>query len=182
MKFEIDTTASRGEDMNYYQYVESGKIVTRDELWDFWSRLNPMHAHDPVEFEMSLSADIGNGVLREVTDKDKQIADMSRELKDYTRANHISASFAILEGYAEAFYNAGYRKIYDDHERQCTCYALGCQMAEELEKKVAREILDEIRAIIRADGAVNLSSTIILAHISNYLIATAKKYTENKGE
>ena len=38
----------------------------------------------------------------------------------------------------------GYRKIYDDHQRQCTCYALGCQMAESLKRDVAREIFDEI--------------------------------------
>ena len=48
---------------------------------------------------------------------------------------------------AYELYNAGYRKISDDHQRQCTCYDLGCQMAEGLEKKVAAEIFEEIEKL-----------------------------------
>lgn len=44
----------------------------------------------------------------------------------------------------DALYNANYRKIADDHARQCTCYALGCQMAEELKSEAARKIVAEI--------------------------------------
>lgn len=44
-----------------------------------------------------------------MTDK-KQIEEMAKVLKDYTKENHIMASHTILENYAEALYNAGYRK------------------------------------------------------------------------
>lgn len=44
----------------------------------------------------------------------------------------------------DALYNAGYRKIADDHARQCTCYALGCQMAESLKKNAAKGIFADI--------------------------------------
>lgn len=40
----------------------------------------------------------------------KQIEEMAKVLKDYTKENHIMASHTILENYAEALYNAGYRK------------------------------------------------------------------------
>ena len=53
-----------------------------------------------------------------------------------------------VEAIADKLIAEDYRKIYDDHERQCTCYALGCQMAEQLERKVAREIFEEIEALM----------------------------------
>lgn len=40
----------------------------------------------------------------------KQIEEMAKVLKDYTKENHIMASHTILENYAEALYNAGYSK------------------------------------------------------------------------
>jgi hypothetical protein len=40
----------------------------------------------------------------------KQIDEIAKVLKDYTAQNHIMASHAILEDYAEVIYNAGYRK------------------------------------------------------------------------
>lgn len=42
---------------------------------------------------------------------DKQ--NISQILKDYTKKNNIMASSVILEDYAEALYNAGYRKSTD---------------------------------------------------------------------
>ena len=44
-----------------------------------------------------------------MSDKE-QIEEMAKVLKDYTKENHIMASHTILENYAEALYNAGYRK------------------------------------------------------------------------
>lgn len=53
---------------------------------------------------------------------------------------------------ATKLYNAGYRKVDEDYAIQCTCYALGCQQAEQIETKakqeVAREIFEEIGKII----------------------------------
>ena len=53
-----------------------------------------------------------------------------------------------VEALADHLSTKGYRKIYDDHQRQCTCYALGCQMAESLKSEVAREIFEEIENVI----------------------------------
>lgn len=46
--------------------------------------------------------------------KKQQIEEMAKILKDYTKKNHIMASTAILESYAEVIYNAGYRKMPDN--------------------------------------------------------------------
>ena len=51
--------------MKKYQYP-SGKIVTRDELWELFRRCNPHFAHDVVEFEMALHCDLMNGTLKVV--------------------------------------------------------------------------------------------------------------------
>lgn len=40
----------------------------------------------------------------------EHIDEMAKVLIDYTNKNHIMASHVILEDYAEALYNAGYRK------------------------------------------------------------------------
>lgn len=45
---------------------------------------------------------------------------------------------------AKTLYEEGYRKIYDDYQRQCTCYALGCQMAEELKRGLTTHIFIDI--------------------------------------
>lgn len=44
----------------------------------------------------------------------EQIDEMAKVLIDYTNKNHIMASHVILEDYAEALYNAGYRKQNDE--------------------------------------------------------------------
>ena len=49
--------------------LSSGKIVTKEELREFWNRCNPDFKYNDVEFEMSLFCDIQNGsvrVIREV--------------------------------------------------------------------------------------------------------------------
>lgn len=40
----------------------------------------------------------------------EHIDEMTKVLVDYTKKNHIMASHAILEDYAEQLYEAGYRK------------------------------------------------------------------------
>ena len=42
--------------------------------------------------------------------RDKQIEEMAKVLKYYTKKNNIMASHVILDDYAEALYTAGYRK------------------------------------------------------------------------
>lgn len=44
---------------------------------------------------------------------EEHIDEMTKVLVDYTEKNHIMASHAILEDYAEQLYNAGYRKQKD---------------------------------------------------------------------
>ena len=70
----------------------------------------------------------------------------------------------------------GYRKIYDDHQRQCTCYALGCQMAEQLKREVAREIFAEIETYMFYHE--NIPKTIYKSIDFNIFNKLKKKYTE----
>lgn len=46
--------------------LSSGKIVTKEELREFWNRCNPDYKYNDVEFEMSLYCDIQNGNIKEV--------------------------------------------------------------------------------------------------------------------
>lgn len=78
---------------------------------------------------------------------------------------------------AEHLYEKGYRKISDDHQRQCTCYALGCQMAEELKRERAREIFEEIENVL-LDKASPL--TVWCAINGQNYAKLKKKYTEGK--
>ncbi len=77
--------------------------------------------------------------------KEKQIEEMADEIYETLMLEAecplSGMDCAII---ADLLVGKGYRKISDDHQRQCTCYALGCQMAEELKEKVAREIFEEI--------------------------------------
>ena len=73
--------------------------------------------------------------------------------------------------------DAGYRKIYDDHQRQCTCYALGCQMAESLKTDVAREIFEEIDNILDFLKLYNPCDDLLKAIIYR-ITELKKKYTE----
>ena len=89
-------------------------------------------------------------------DREKQIEEMAKDLCrlpdtcEKCLVGTITRSECTARKYAERAYNAGYRKIYDDLQRQCTCYALGCQMAEELKKDVARGIFAEIEKKVKA--------------------------------
>ena len=65
-------------------------------------------------------------------DKDKLIRDLIDNRSFYP---------AIVKNAIE---NAPVITINEDYAIQCTCYALGCQMAEKIEEKVAKQIFEEI--------------------------------------
>lgn len=96
-------------------------------------------------------------------DKEKQIEEMAKELENHTCMSQFQAEIA-----SRTLHTLGYRKIYDDHQRQCTCYALGCQMAEELKKEVAMEIFEELEK-----SGLWASRYPIIAELE-------KKYTESE--
>ena len=98
-----------------------------------------------------------------------------------------------VEAVADKLFDNDYRKIYDDHARQCTCYALGCQMAESLKTEVAREVVDDfqrrIRHIFLEMCCGNDYNTLNLLEIDSAIEALydtfsaelKKKYTEGEG-
>lgn len=105
--------------------------------------------------------------------RDKQIEEMA---KDVFNSSVLSTEDA--SDVAKSLYNRGYRKIYDDLQRQCTCYALGCQMAEEFKKKGAMEIVqaaDEIINLICAMTGIGITA------VGGKYLELRKKYTEDKG-
>lgn len=86
-------------------------------------------------------------------------------------------------------YNAGYRKIYDDHQRQCTCYALGCQMAEQLKSKVAEEIFEIVDITLKVDErdferqfieSDNEKDAYVALALENYVHGVRKVFAELK--
>lgn len=84
-------------------------------------------------------------------DKDKLV----QELKDY---------YCIFPAMVKrAIENAPVITIDEDYAIQCTCYALGCQQAEQIEKKALEEFLKKVKewlnqiAINNADCAFELS-------------------------
>jgi hypothetical protein len=70
--------------------------------------------------------------------KEKQIKEIQDEIIRWGENADRTGNY----GYAlsEHLVDQGYRKIYDDNQRQCTCYALGCQMAEELERTLRQRL------------------------------------------
>jgi hypothetical protein len=89
--------------------------------------------------------------------RDKYIEEMAQVLKDYTKKKNITASYVILEDYAEALYNEGY-----------------CKASE-----VAREILEKVKETAEAYfwGADSIATTWFLDFCENQ----EKKY-ESEGE
>lgn len=114
--------------------------------------------------------------------KEKQIEEMANayyEAMLKARGTLGSMNEGAPKWYARELYNAGYRKIYDDHQRQCTCYALGCQMAEQLKSKVAEEIFAEIEKHL-VTGNTFYGETIYFVKIGT-LAELKKKYTKTEG-
>ena len=84
--------------------------------------------------------------------KEKQIEEMAMDIPSKVaieRANTISELYYHEHRIAIAteLYNAGYRKVDEDYAIQCTCYALGCQMAEKIKEKV----ITEFKAIVKQE-------------------------------
>lgn len=112
-------------------------------------------------------------------EKNKQIEEIAEILCQY-KADDGTCIVTLREcdhncayiQYGKTFYNAGYRKIRDDHQRQCTCYALGCQMAEDLKRDVARKMCKMLREDLRGfvDGD----------YLEKLLTIYEKKYTESE--
>lgn len=77
-----------------------------------------------------------------MTEKVDQIVEMALDI--------MKASSLPLElsgAIATDLYNKGYRKVDEDYAIQCTCYALGCQMAEKIKEKV----IAEFKALVKQD-------------------------------
>ena len=115
-------------------------------------------------------------------ERDKQIEEMAKDMCEYYYEGTCYQDKKPCDCKCECFtdaqylYAKGYRKIYDDHQRQCTCYALGCQMAEELKKKVAREIFEEIGKLTNE----YLQGKIYTHEFCTNLAELKKKYTESE--
>ena len=78
--------------------------------------------------------------------KIEQIEEMANiiALKAFEQAHLIDGDENLADIVATDLYEKGYRKVDEDYAKQCTCYALGCQMAKQLEQKVAREIFADL--------------------------------------
>jgi hypothetical protein len=105
---------------------------------------------------------------------EKQIEEIENQIAEIAKLITEGARSAMED--AEALYNAGYRKIYDDHQRQCTCYALGCQMAESLKRDVAEEIFAEIEEIAMHSITSFGLQTMVMGKVA--FAELKKKYTE----
>ena len=121
--------------------------------------------------------------------KEKQVKKMSKSRQEYLKFKPFAddlreaESWCELDGVLNRYQTVknlskmGYRKIYDDHQRQCTCYALGCQMAEQLERKVAREIFEEIESVLLDKDS---PLTVWCAIEGQKYAELKKKYTESE--
>ncbi len=110
--------------------------------------------------------------------RDKQIEEMECVILRHTYDNELIGLIAT------DLYNEGYRKVDEDYAIQCTCYALGCQMAETLKRKVAEEIFSEIEASISVysyttDGDTYDDDRVldVLEWVDGKLDELKKKYT-----
>lgn len=112
-------------------------------------------------------------------EKDKHIEEMAKAIEQ-ARIKALDTTNSMNYGfggwYAKELYDNGYRKIYDDHERQCTCYALGCQMAEELEKKVAKKFIEAVDSMMECVCAM---TGLTLTYYGEYA-ELKKKYESEK--
>ena len=131
-------------------------------------------------------------IERALNDLEAEYSEIFKEWFYDNKGQKIDREFLF---FAKGLYDAGYRKIYDDHQRQCTCYARGCQMAESLKTEVAEEIFAEIEnalGLLRkavAEGRKNDGikyqqlhdgRIISLEAIAYFTAELKKKYTEGE--
>ena len=119
--------------------------------------------------------------------RDNQIEEMAEIILDVDRSYYgMECDEIQAKAEAAAIYDKGYRKIYDDHQRQCTCYALGCQMAEQLKKEVAREVIEEVATLLEDNwndiqhGSYWLTNGRCIP-LRELLNTVEKKYAEGEG-
>ena len=117
--------------------------------------------------------------------RDEQISEMSKDIEVIENGN----GYVDFYKTAEILHRKGYRKIEEDPFRRCTCLALGCDIADDLKRGVAREIFEEIEktmASVYNDFMFNREGVGMRAH---YVVAFSdeidlaiaelkKKYTE----
>ena len=97
-----------GERSNEEKVSEKDKLLLINE-----NKSNNFDVKSNEElFKQALVEGLNRRFDREIEEAKKieQIEEMAKTLKDYTKGKHIMASSVILEDYAEALYNAGYRK------------------------------------------------------------------------
>lgn len=114
--------------------------------------------------------------------RERQMIDDLIEIFDeeYNKRNLITP-----QNTAEKLTAKGYRRIDEDYARQCTCYALGCQMAKELKSEVARKIFDDIyERLLQAFPLQSFIDAPCTTHdrIFDLICELKKKYTENRDE
>lgn len=102
--------------------------------------------------------------------KFKPFADDLRKAESWCELDGVLNRYQTVKN----LHKMGYRKIYDDHKRQCTCYALGCQMAESLKREVARDIFEEIDNLLK----FYIESGIYFEELEDMIAKLKKKYTE----
>ena len=110
---------------------------------------------------------------------EKQIEELARSFCGLSATLKCSeCSYECFQKeYARKAFEAGYRRIYDDHQRQCTCYALGYQMADSIEKKIATKIFTEVERVFGGTTAMWLNSRYSQWEDYEKL---KKKYTEGE--
>ena len=123
----------------------------------------------------------GHGMSRDkqieempLTDVDILANDINQHCTDL--AENYCGGTHCVSCLAHALTSKGYRKIDDDHKRQCTCYALGCQMAKRLEEKVAKEFISAVDETIELLCAMYGDNIIICGKYAEL----KKKYTEGE--
>ncbi len=111
---------------------------------------------------------------------------MSRDKQEYLKLKPFADDLRNAESWCELdgvlnryqtvknLHKMGYRKIHDDHQRQCACYALGCQMAEELKREVAKEIFETVDSTIDLICAMTGVDIVAFGKYAEL----KKKYTE----
>jgi methanogenic corrinoid protein MtbC1 len=184
-------------DKTYPEYIEA----VADKLIDKEDRL-VRRAIEKETYEQIFRdefADVNLGkVIKKVGDKLHRgelspVEEMARDMCDGCREAVLTEDCpnTVCDGvrlHAEVLYAKGYRKIADDHARQCTYYALGCQMAEGLKRKVAEEIFAEIEEGIKAAvSALQFNNTPIHRQVKHetysslmrFVKTIEKKYTED---
>ena len=109
-----------------------------------------------------------NGVITDKNFKSNKIEPISNMAIDIM---NTGLPLELAGAVATDLYEQGYRKVDEDYAIQCTCYALGCQQAEQIEtkakQKVAKQIFDMVKK--RIHNEYNDLSNIVPTDDDYYL-------------